>query len=376
MNHEVFISYSSKDKAVADAVCHVLEQHGMQCWIAPRDVQPGARYAAEIVNGIKNCKVMVLVYSKESNQSDHVANEVDRAFNGGKTIIPFLVDDTPMNDEFDYYLSRKHWLVAYPHYADQLENLAHAVANVLGIEFKSLSEIVQSNHKSDGTTSHQDNPVHSAEAEIHIEVDTDCNLYSFKTFLMKLERAKDNVIKLKPGKYKFEFVSTLYAEAKMSLVYSLSPEITCDFMDVKLKDAESEVQLKNLELYPISRNGKYGYIDKTGKVVIPCKWEYADSFSEGLASVQNDNGKRGFIDKTGTVVIPCKWEDAEYFSEGLARVKDDNGKWGFIDKTGKVVIPCKWKDVNFFSEGLARVKDDNGTEFYIDKAENLVSPKS
>lgn len=87
MSNEVFISYSSKDKAVADAVCHVLEQHGMQCWIAPRDVQPGARYAAEIVNGLKNCKVMVLVYSKESNQSKHVANEVDRAFNGGKTII-------------------------------------------------------------------------------------------------------------------------------------------------------------------------------------------------------------------------------------------------------------------------------------------------
>ena len=130
----------------------------MQCWIAPRDVQPGARYAAEIVNGIKNCKVMVLVYSKESNQSDHVANEVDRAFNGGKTIIPFLVDDTPMNDEFDYYLSRKHWLVAYPHYADQLENLAHAVANVLEIEFKSLSEIGQGSHNSNNHTLHQDNP--------------------------------------------------------------------------------------------------------------------------------------------------------------------------------------------------------------------------
>jgi len=158
MNHEVFISYSSKDKAVADAVCHVLEQHNMQCWIAPRDVQPGARYAAEIVNGIKNCKVMVLVYSKESNQSDHVANEVDRAFNGGKAIIPFLVDDTPMNDEFDYYLSRMHWLVAYPHYADQLEHLAHAVANVLGIEFKSLSEIGQGSHNSNNHTLHQDNP--------------------------------------------------------------------------------------------------------------------------------------------------------------------------------------------------------------------------
>ena len=72
-------------------------------------------------------------------------------------------------------------------------------------------------------------------------------------------------------------------------------------------------------------------------MVIPCKWEYAGPFSEGLAEVKDDNGKRGFIDKTGQLVIPCRWEWAEAFSEGLAKVKDDNGKWHKIDKTGKII---------------------------------------
>ena len=82
-------------------------------------------------------------------------------------------------------------------------------------------------------------------------------------------------------------------------------------------------------------NGKWGFIDKTGKVVSPCRWMHIENFSEGLASVEDDNGKYGFIDKTGKVVIPCKWDGAGNFHEGLAWVIDDNGKYGFIDKTGE-----------------------------------------
>ena len=88
-------------------------------------------------------------------------------------------------------------------------------------------------------------------------------------------------------------------------------------------------------------NGKWGYIDKTGKVIIPCQWKYALNFNEGLAKVADDNWKYGYIDKTGKVVIPCKWNWAEDFSEGLANVKDANDKWFKIDKTGKVVKEYK-----------------------------------
>lgn len=139
MRYDVFISYSSKDKMIADGICHTLEEYGIMCWIAPRDVIPGERYAREIMRGIRESQIMVLVYSKNSNQSEHVANEIDRAFNEGKTIIPFLIDSTPMNDDFNYYLARKHWMIAYPNYSSKFRQLASSVALVVG---KKLSKQV------------------------------------------------------------------------------------------------------------------------------------------------------------------------------------------------------------------------------------------
>ncbi|MBP5189637.1 MAG: WG repeat-containing protein [Bacteroidales bacterium] len=121
-------------------------------------------------------------------------------------------------------------------------------------------------------------------------------------------------------------------------------------------------------------NGKYGFKDKTGKVIIPCTWERTGRFYEGLADVQDSNGKWGFIDKTGKLVIPCKWESAWAFNEGLAKVKDSNGKWGYIDKTGNVIIPCTWEWTGWFSEGLAAVQDSNGKSGYIDKTDKVVIP--
>jgi hypothetical protein len=70
----------------------------------------------------------------------------------------------------------------------------------------------------------------------------------------------------------------------------------------------------------------------------------AGYFSEGLTPVKLNN-KWGFIDKTGKEVIPIKYDNAGYFSEGLAPVKL-NGKCGFIDKTGKEVIPIKYDNVS------------------------------
>ena len=88
----IFISYSSKDKYVADALCHYLEEHNIPCWIAPRDILAGQSWAGAIVKAIRECSAMVLIYSAESNTSHQVANEIDKAFSCAKIIIPFIVD--------------------------------------------------------------------------------------------------------------------------------------------------------------------------------------------------------------------------------------------------------------------------------------------
>ncbi len=112
MAHDVFISYSSKDKPVADAACATLESNGVRCWIAPRDVSPGVAYAESLVNGLSNSRVMVLVFSANSNRSPQVLREVERAVSKGLPILPLRIEDAPMSHEMEFYISSQHWLDA------------------------------------------------------------------------------------------------------------------------------------------------------------------------------------------------------------------------------------------------------------------------
>jgi hypothetical protein len=99
----------------------------------------------------------------------------------------------------------------------------------------------------------------------------------------------------------------------------------------------------------------------------------ASKFWEGLANVVDGNNRCGFIDKTGKLVLPCQWKNALWFSEGLAGVQDDNEKWGFIDKTGQVVIPFIWSNVQWFSNGRVRVQEEIGGGWHdIDRNGNPV----
>ena len=127
METDVFISYSSKDKIVADAICHSLEERGISCWMAPRDVMPGETYAHQIVQAIKNCSLVVLVLSPNANHSEHVVNEIDSAFTARKPIVPFVIEETTVNDDLNYYLGRKHWLIAYPDYREKTESLVETI---------------------------------------------------------------------------------------------------------------------------------------------------------------------------------------------------------------------------------------------------------
>ncbi len=99
-------------------------------------------------------------------------------------------------------------------------------------------------------------------------------------------------------------------------------------------------------------------------MVIPLEYDAIGIFHEGLASVKK-NGKYGFIDKTGKEVIPFEYDYVCDFHEGLAGARK-NGKYGFIDKTGKVVIPFEYNSVSAFHDGFVLVINDEES-YYIDK---------
>lgn len=108
-------------------------------------------------------------------------------------------------------------------------------------------------------------------------------------------------------------------------------------------------------LSPMISDGKYGYIDKSGKFVIPAKFDLAYPFTEGLGRVVIGK-KQGFVDKSGTLVITAKYLGAKSFSEGRAAVAVAHQKWGFIDLKGKEVVPPKYVHVNSFKNGRAYVQ--------------------
>ena len=110
--HDVFISYSTKNKNVADAVVADFEQHGIKCWYAPRDILPGEEWVTAITSALEVSKALVLVFTDESNNSRQVMNEIAVAFNAGITIVPFRLTDEQMSSELEYYLTRVHWLDA------------------------------------------------------------------------------------------------------------------------------------------------------------------------------------------------------------------------------------------------------------------------
>jgi hypothetical protein len=107
-------------------------------------------------------------------------------------------------------------------------------------------------------------------------------------------------------------------------------------------------------------NSKWGFIDKTGEVVVAPKYSWVADFSEGLAAVKVGGthflgGKYGFIDRTGRTVIEPQFQGAKSFSEGLAAVQA-GGKWGCINRKGEFRIQPQFESVWTFHEGLASYK--------------------
>jgi TolB-like protein/Flp pilus assembly protein TadD len=112
VGRDVFVSYASQDAAVADAIVAALEKNGIRCWIAPRNVTPGALYADGIIRAINEAKVMVLVLSASAIASKHVGKEVERTSSKGRPIIALKVDAAPLTTTLEYFLSESQWIDA------------------------------------------------------------------------------------------------------------------------------------------------------------------------------------------------------------------------------------------------------------------------
>jgi hypothetical protein len=114
MAHDVFLSYSTPDKAAANAICMALEQQGIKCWIAPRDVVPGSHWGGSIVDAIEASKAVLVIFSQHSNESPQVVREMECAVGKRLPLIPVRVADARPTEDMQYFLGVSHWFDAFP----------------------------------------------------------------------------------------------------------------------------------------------------------------------------------------------------------------------------------------------------------------------
>ena len=178
---------------------------------------------------------------------------------------------------------------------------------------------------------------------------------------------------------------------KLTITSIILPLIAVYFISISCRNKNSKTDFRSFdyELYPIqSKDFNWGFMNTSGEIVIPSKYDYCSYFKEGMSLIKTGSGY-GYINTKGDLVVDTIYSRASIFSEGLAavtlpdssicfinkeskvefgvpfalkvsvfqddlaRFQDFNRKYGFIDKKGHIVIQAKYDFISSFSEGLA-----------------------
>jgi len=131
----LFISHSTKDREIAEKVVEHLENNGVNCWIAPRDISFGIQWAEGIMDGIENASGMMLLFSIHSNKSQMVQREIERAINKGIPVYPLRIEDVELSKAMEFYISLHQWKDAFDgSIEDSISKLIPDIKLKLGIE--------------------------------------------------------------------------------------------------------------------------------------------------------------------------------------------------------------------------------------------------
>jgi len=140
--HQVFISYASEninsttsDRQVADRICSALESQGIRCWIAHRDILPGDDWMDAIIDAVDQTKIIVLVFSANTEKSQWVKDEIKLALEEKRTIIPVRIQDVNPQRALKLLKVRCQWMDAFtPPLEKHIESLVKIVSRHLGLE--------------------------------------------------------------------------------------------------------------------------------------------------------------------------------------------------------------------------------------------------
>ena len=114
MDYDVFISHSSANEQQVKPLCEYLEDKGLKCFVSYRDIPTGVSYPGAITRALRESKMLLLVLSKESNESTQVDRELTLANDQKMKMSCFRLEDIAYSDDKAYLMSGVNWLDAFP----------------------------------------------------------------------------------------------------------------------------------------------------------------------------------------------------------------------------------------------------------------------
>ena len=238
---EIFISYSSKDQQCADEIVAYLEERGFSCFIAHRDIKAGEAYDMRLIDAVEHAKLLVLVFSDNSDMSKHVKAEIAMAFDSETTIIPYKITSSKPT-QLKYYLQTAHWLDATDPEDNHLENL-----------FGRICEIIQPS----------DNKQRAMLAVSQLLTDSqlpfdfsEVNDYSCYTKLTVVPRGDSNDPRIKrklmmlesEAQYRLHTPTRIYRDKQNNLVFELTHDKNKSF---DMEDALNRVSTQKMPFLPV-----------------------------------------------------------------------------------------------------------------------------
>jgi len=163
---DVFISYKAEEIDQAYWVKKSLEENSISCWMAPDCIKGGSSYAVEIPKAIREVKVFVLLLSSKSQASQWVSKEVDLAISEDKYVLPFMLEDCELKDDFNFYLTNVQRYTAYENKAAAIEKMILEIKQLISKDTEE-PEITQEPIPKDETPKIEKKPVVSVDNKIH-----------------------------------------------------------------------------------------------------------------------------------------------------------------------------------------------------------------
>lgn len=131
MSADIFISFASKDTKVAMTLCSAIERRGFSCWISARNILPGENFQVSIVQAIRQAKIMLLVFTGNSNNSQEMTKELALASQQKLIVIPLRVEDVAPSDAFAYEFATRQWIDLFADWELAIDQLCMRISNAL-----------------------------------------------------------------------------------------------------------------------------------------------------------------------------------------------------------------------------------------------------